>query len=433
MNSDVLKYLFIPTVGLWSAVVAVLMLVQLSLWMALFLWGVAAVGTWCIITRCVSKPLSHITHIFGIGLSRGILDFTKPIDVDSVSPIYRKMITRCNGIAAQADEAIAEINQSVVRLIPMSQELKETYSNMAQNTLIQDKNGQAIREVVGRLINMNEVVSHDVESIMNDLESGQSIAEHAQRSVDATVHSIDQLSDVMNDAGHQIAQLKEHGDGIVAILDVINSIAEQTNLLALNAAIEAARAGESGRGFAVVADEVRGLAERTYASTVEVKSMIELIQSITQKVVSSMEQGRDMTNDAVDKTTRSRDELYKITDIVKQVNHSAERVREELVQQQNFSTETNDSIESLLAMNKESLDSSRLQAVSSDDLSNLCDRLGEMLSNFVIAEREYSTTKRTGRKKNVVTNGNGESSNSNTPDTAQNPSPVTEDDGVELF
>jgi len=402
MKQALLTTLLVPLVIVWGALCLVSVLLGLH-WAWVVLGIVVATGlTWWWLKVQLLDSVPALNRLHGSGSSTGLFDFTQTLDESSVSSIFQPLIRSSNKKVVKADELVADITQSVVRLIPMSQELRETYSNLAQKTMIQTENGKEIQGVVTQLLEVNEQVGDDVANIMDDLLSGQSLAKDAQGSVDQSVQSIEQLSGVMDDAGNQIAQLKEHGEGIVAILDVINSIAEQTNLLALNAAIEAARAGEAGRGFAVVADEVRGLAERTYASTVEVKDMIELIQDITQQVVTSMGKGQRMTNDAVELTSQSRDDLYKITGVVDRVNANASKIRTALDQQKAFSSETHVSVETLMTLNSDALENTKMQAVSSEDLANLCDRLGGMLSNFVVNEREFSTAKRSGRMKEVA-------------------------------
>lgn len=79
----------------------------------------------------------------------------------------------------------------------------------------------------------------------------------------------------MGQAVSSVEMIQKSAQQMNEIIGVIDSLAFQTNILALNAAVEAARAGEQGRGFAVVANEVRTLAQRSAASSKEIRQLIE--------------------------------------------------------------------------------------------------------------------------------------------------------------
>jgi len=85
--------------------------------------------------------------------------------------------------------------------------------------------------------------------------------ERIRLAVDAAVQSFERLEGGLLRVGR--------------VTQVIDDIAGRTNLLSLNAAIIAAQAGERGKAFGVVAGEIRSLAEKTGASTREIRSIVE--------------------------------------------------------------------------------------------------------------------------------------------------------------
>lgn len=108
------------------------------------------------------------------------------------------------------------------------------------------------------------------------------------------------------DSAKSMKRLEKESREIAKVLDVIQNIALQTHLLALNAAIDAAKAGEQGRGFSVVADEVGALALRTQKSTLEIKQMIDQLQTGSSDVAKVMDAAVEKVKNRMDGSPRKR-------------------------------------------------------------------------------------------------------------------------------
>ena len=98
---------------------------------------------------------------------------------------------------------------------------------------------------------------------------------HATREVvRGLAESVHTLAQMAMESRHALTQFGALMRQIGEIITLVRGVSDRTNLLALNAAIEAARAGDHGRGFAVVATEVRSLADKTRASTQQMRGVL---------------------------------------------------------------------------------------------------------------------------------------------------------------
>ena len=139
-------------------------------------------------------------------------------------------------------------------------------------------------------VTATKVEGNQVNQLAND--SGRQMAQ-MKLQFHSTAQEFEGLSDKMS-------QLHNHSDLILSINETIRGIAAQTNLLALNASIEAARAGEQGRGFAVVADEIRKLAEESASAVSE-------IDAIIHKVITEIKASNEVTKQSKTYIDESRE------------------------------------------------------------------------------------------------------------------------------
>ena len=161
----------------------------------------------------------------------------------SLAALIKDIRNAARNVRGSAGEIAAGMSDLSSRTEEQASSLEETAANMQQLTGTVEDNSRHAQKA-------------------RDLATGSSEVATRGRAV---VHEVVRTMDEIDSASSRMA----------SIVEVIDGIAFQTNILALNAAVEAARAGEEGRGFAVVASEVRALAQRSAASSREIKALIE--------------------------------------------------------------------------------------------------------------------------------------------------------------
>ena len=170
-----------------------------------------------------------------------------------------------------------------------SQTTSNMITSLEEDTVQQTDDIKGISETLHNFGNKVELTARAAEYI----NSSMSVIDHKAKGSNEDLilldNSIKDLNLVFEDIRSKIHGLGVHLSRVNDISNLINSIADQTNLLALNASIEAARAGEAGKGFTVVAEEIRKLAEQSKYSAGSINSLIEMISSESDIVVSTSE------------------------------------------------------------------------------------------------------------------------------------------------
>ncbi len=216
------------------------------------------------------------------GISNQLLSQSEhtSMQATNVASASEQLSTNISTMAAAAEE----MSVNVASISSASEEMSMnvgTISSAAEQT---STNVNVVSTAVGE-------ISNSFADVLSDVREGSQIAGDARRMADSATETIQ----LLNQSGAEISKVTE----------TIKMIALQTNLLALNATIEATSAGEAGKGFAVVAHEIKELANQSAKAAEDIARKIEGVQNDTRRAV---------------------EVIQNVSQIIKDINSSAERI-----------------------------------------------------------------------------------------------------------
>lgn len=218
-------------------------------------------------------------------VAEGEGDLRKRIKLDSkdelgeLATLFNTFLTTLQDMVKMVGRSSASVDQRANELTSVSEELltsSEQTSQRATNVAASSEEMSANLNSVAAAMEESSTNANMVASAAEEMSATiNEIAENAERARSVSTDAVVQAEN----ASEKMSGLGQAADKIGKVTETITEISEQTNLLALNATIEAARAGEAGKGFAVVANEIKELAKQTAEATLDIKTLIDDVQT----------------------------------------------------------------------------------------------------------------------------------------------------------
>jgi methyl-accepting chemotaxis protein len=314
-----------------------------------------------ILARKITTPIQSVVKSV-TALGNGDLTHTcKVSSVDETANIAKALnqtIKSMSEMVKRIKEFSSLISHETVKFNASADNIAKNAELATQKSSQSAKSATHANEMLNDVSSTTDKMSSSINAITTAIEQLNSSLNEVSRNCQIELNVANKATGQAKDALQQMNHLKEINMKVASVLDVITSIANRTNLLALNATIEAAHAGDAGKGFAVVATEVKELANQTTNSVGEIQNLInevstssttavtavtkiadviEEINSISQTIVSAVEeqsvtvneisksmiQSNESAKSIAQNVTSSASNIGKITELIIDVDKSA--------------------------------------------------------------------------------------------------------------
>lgn len=337
-----------------------------------------------VITQNIVGPTQQLVEVLA-GVADG--DLSKTVSSgrrDEIGQLMRateSTIDNLRSLVRRLAEGIDQLSSATEEMAVVAQ----------QNTKVIVEQNSETEQVATAMNEMASTIQDVAKNAEAAAEAAQTCETTTRQGGERLRHSIQltgQLADEVEVSTQAIHELKEAGDRIGKVMEVINGIADQTNLLALNAAIEAARAGDAGRGFSVVADEVRTLSARTQESTREIENVVQELQSCAERGMQAMEKSSTLANSTREPAAQTQAAFKDIIEAVAHIQGMNTQIAAAVTQQGAVAEEVNRSVANINSAAEQAATASEQTLQANHELA----RLGQDLQDMASAFRLNSTT-----------------------------------------
>ncbi len=335
-----------------------------------------------LLTRTITRPLNHAILAME-EIADGDGDLTKRLDSKGSSEMA-KLAGAFNNFVGEVHHLVSDIAATMAQFEKVVKNTAEVADQTSQDVVQQQAETNQVATAVNQLsCSAQEIAENGVRAV-DSANHAEDEAARGKQVVAKSVTAIESLSRDVLESVSLVQKLASDSENVSKVIAVIQEIAEQTNLLALNAAIEAARAGEQGRGFAVVADEVRTLANRTQASTEEIRGIIEQLQSGTKAAELAMQSGGKQAELNIEQAAIAGKALESISEVVTTIKQQNLQIAEATQQQTSVTEEINRSVVNINDVGKRTATGAQTAATACEELTSYSTRVQKLLGQFKI-------------------------------------------------
>lgn len=338
---------------------------------------VLGLGFW--LYRSITRPVSALRDL--VQETARSLDFSKRTTSQSRDEIG-ETVDAVNHLIDTVERSMQSILRETGSVSAMAISMSGTANEVSVSSQQQSDAANHMASAVEQVtVSINHVADQAKDAASASVRSGE-LAVQGEAVIEQATNDVRAVQRTIQSMAEKIKEVQGSSQHIDSVISVINDVAKQTNLLALNAAIEAARAGESGRGFAVVADEVRKLAERTAASTIEIRAIIQRMQQTSSEANQQMAAAVVLTQTAVERASKAEGSIRTIrvssTEAVSLVGGITSAISE----QSSASTLIASQVESVAQMTEQNSAAAKSTASSAHELTQIVARLNGEIGRY---------------------------------------------------